>query len=211
MAVWGYARVSTEDQELGLQITALTEAGVPPKQIVREKASGEVGADRPKYAKLLTRLGDGDKLVVWKVDRLGRSTLDALNTAKDLDARGVHIIITTLGVDLKTPAGRLVFGLMAQIAEFERELIRERVTAGIAAAKSRGVAFGRRHTLRPSQRAEAVRMHMEEGKSIGQIAALFGCGRTVVHRAIHGARYSLSRLLRKTRLVSVAGSQSGGA
>jgi len=76
---------------------------------------------------------------------------------------------------------------MAQIAEFERELIRERVTAGIAAAKSRGVAFGRRHTLRPSQRAEAVRMHMEEGKSIGQIAALFGCGRTVVHRAIHGA------------------------
>ena len=152
---------------------------------MREKASGR--ADRPKYAELLTRLGDGDKLVVWKVDRLGRSTLDALNTAKDLDARGVHIIITTLGVDLKTPAGRLVFGLMAQIAEFERELIRERVTAGIAAAKSRGVTFGRRHTLRPSQRAEAVRMHMEEGKSIGQIAALFGCGRTVVHRAIHGA------------------------
>jgi DNA invertase Pin-like site-specific DNA recombinase len=187
MAIWGYARVSTEDQELGLQITALTEAGVPPKQIVREKASGEVGADRPKYAKLLTRLGDGDKLVVWKVDRLGRSTLDALNTAKDLDARGVHIVITTLGVDLKTPSGRLVFGLMAQIAEFERELIRERVTTGIAAAKSRGVAFGRRHTLRPNQRAEAARLHLEEGKSIGQIAALFGCGRTVVHRAIHGA------------------------
>jgi len=70
---------------------------------------------------------------VWKVDRLGRSTLDALNIARDLDARGVHIVITTLGVDLKTPSGRLVFGLMAQIAEFERELIRERVTAGIAA------------------------------------------------------------------------------
>jgi DNA invertase Pin-like site-specific DNA recombinase len=77
--------------------------------------------------------------------------------------------------------------VIIDIAEFERELIRERVTAGIAAAKSRGVTFGRRHTLRPSQRAEAVRVHMEEGKSIGQIAALFGCGRTVVHRAIHGA------------------------
>jgi len=187
MAVWGYARVSTEDQELGLQVSALTEAGVPPRHIVREKKSGRPGADRPKYADLLAKLGDGDKLVVWKVDRLGRSTLDALNTARDLDARGVHIVITTLGVDLKTPSGRLVFGLMAQIAEFERELIRERVTAGIAAAKSRGVTFGRRHTLRPSQRAEAVRMHMEEGKSIAQIAALFGCGRTVVHRAIHGA------------------------
>jgi DNA invertase Pin-like site-specific DNA recombinase len=136
---------------------------------------------------LLAKLRDGDKLVVWKVDRLGRSTLDALNTAKDLDARGVRIVITTLGVDLKTPAGRLVYGVLAQIAEFERELIRERVTAGIAAARKRGVAFGRRHTLRPNQRAEAVRMHFEEGKSIGAIAALFGCGRTVVHRAIHGA------------------------
>src|ERR1700750_3015107 len=187
MAVWGYARLSTEDQKLGLQVAALTEAGVPPRHIVREKASGKAGADRPKYAELLTKLGDGDKLVVWKVDGLGRSTQDALNTAKDLDARGVHIVITTLGVDLKTSSGRLVFGLMAQIAEFERELIRERVTTGIAAAKSRGVAFGRRHTLRPNQRAEAARLHLEEGKSIGQIAALFGCGRTVVHRAIHGA------------------------
>jgi DNA invertase Pin-like site-specific DNA recombinase len=101
---------------------------------------------------------------------LGRSTLDALDTAKDLDARGVRIVITTLGIDLKTPAGRLVYGVLAQIAEFERELIKECVTAGIAAARKRGVAFGRRHTLRPNQRAEAVRMHLEEGKSIGAIA-----------------------------------------
>jgi DNA invertase Pin-like site-specific DNA recombinase len=99
----------------------------------------------------------------------------------------VRIVITMLGVDLKTPAARLVFGVLAQIAEFERELIKERVTAGIAAARKRGVAFGRRHKLRPNQRAEAVRMHLEESKSIGAIAALFGCGRTVVHRAIHGA------------------------
>ena len=84
------------------------------------------------------------------------------------------------GRDLKTPAGRLVFGVLAQIAEFERELIKERVTAGIAAARTRGVTFGRRHTLRPNQRVEAVRMHLEEGKSIGAIAALFGCGRTVL-------------------------------
>jgi DNA invertase Pin-like site-specific DNA recombinase len=97
----------------------------------------------------------------------------------------VHIVITTLGIDLKTPAGRLVFGMMAQIAEFERELIRDRVVAGMAEAKARGQHLGRRHTLRPNQRAEAARLHLEEGKSIGQIAALFGCGRTVVHRAIH--------------------------
>jgi DNA invertase Pin-like site-specific DNA recombinase len=124
---------------------------------------------------------------VWKVDRLGRSTLDALQTAKDLDARGVHIVITTLGIDLKTPAGRLVFGMMAQIAEFERELIRDRVKAGMVAAKERGQHLGRRHTLRPHQRAEAARMHAE-GKSLGEIAALFGCGRTIIHRAIQDSR-----------------------
>lgn len=181
---WGYARVSTEDQELGLQITALRAAGVPEGNIVQEKASGKAGSNRPLYAALLGRLTDGDRLVVWKVDRLGRSTLDALQTAKELDARGVHIVITTLGIDLKTPAGRLVFGMMAQIAEFERELIRDRVRAGMADAKTRGVHTGRKHTLRPHQRAEAARLHREEGKSIGAIAALFACGRTVVHRAI---------------------------
>jgi len=124
-------------------------------------------------------------LVVWKVDRLGRSTLDALQTAKDLDARGVHIVITTLGIDLKTPAGRLVFGMMAQIAEFERELIRDRVKAGMADAKARGVHMGRKNTLRPHQRTEAARMHIQEGKSLGAIAALF------IHRAVQDAQSSI--------------------
>jgi DNA invertase Pin-like site-specific DNA recombinase len=183
--IYGYARVSTEEQELGLQVSALLAAGVPEANIVQEKASGKAGSERPLYAALLARLGNGDRLVVWKVDRLGRSTLDALNTAKDLDARGVHIIITTLGIDLQTPAGRLVFGMMSQIAEFERDLIRERVKAGMDEAKKRGQHVGRKHTLRPHQRAEAARLH-GEGKSIGAIAALLGCGRTVVHRAIKG-------------------------
>jgi DNA invertase Pin-like site-specific DNA recombinase len=183
---YGYARVSSEDQELGLQVSALREAGVPEANIVQEKASGKAGSDRPLYEALLDRLRDGDKLVVWKVDRLGRSTLDALRTAQDLDARGVHIVITTLGIDLKTNGGRLVFGMMAQIAEFERELIRERVKAGMIEAKKRGQHMGRRHTLTPHQRAEAARMHAQ-GKSLGEIAALFGVGRTVIHRAVHQA------------------------
>ena len=92
-ATWGYARVSTEDQELGLQISALRAAGVPEANIVQEKASGRASSDRPLYTALLGRLRDGDRLVVWKVDRLGRSTLESLNTAKDLDERGVHIVI----------------------------------------------------------------------------------------------------------------------
>ena len=188
MAMWGYARVSTEDQELGMQVTALRAAGVPLANIVQEKASGKAGSDRPLFAALIKRLVDGDRLVVWKVDRLGRSTLDALQTVRELDDRGIHVVITTLGIDLKTPAGRLVFGMMAQIAEFERELIRDRVKAGMADAKRRGVHVGRKNTLRPNQRAEAARLHLDEGKSLGEIAALLGCGRTVVHRAIQDAR-----------------------
>jgi DNA invertase Pin-like site-specific DNA recombinase len=193
---YGYARVSTEDQELGLQITALRDAGVPEANIVQEKASGKAGTDRPLYDALLRRLGDGDRLVVWKVDRLGRSTLDALTMAKNLDDRGVHIVITTLGVDLKTPAGRLVFGMMSQISEFERELIRERVKAGMTEARKRGIHTGRKHTLTPSQRAEAARMHHCDGKSLAEIAALFGCGRSVVHRAVQeaGSTYGLGKL-----------------
>ena len=185
--VWGYARVSTEDQDLGLQVSALREAGVPENHIVQEKASGKKGSDRPLYAALLAKLKAGDKLIVWKVDRLGRSTINALQVVEDLKDRGVHIVITTLGVDLATPAGKLVFGVLAQIAEFEREQIRERVIAGMAEAKRRGDHVGRKHTLKPHQRAEAARMHAE-GKSLGEIAALFGCGRTVVHRAVAGAQ-----------------------
>ena len=187
--IWGYARVSTQDQDLGLQVSALRAAGVPDSHIVQEKASGRAGADRPLYAALLARLQDGDRLVVWKVDRLGRSTLDALQTAKDLDERGVHIVITTLGVDLKMPGGRMVFGMMAQMAEFERDLIRERVLAGIAEAKKRGdYQPGRPHTLTPSQRVEAAKMHLEDSKSIGALAKLFNCSRTVVFRAIQEYR-----------------------
>ena len=183
--IWGYARVSTEDQDTGLQRAALLAAGVPEANIVEEKASGGARAVRPLYQALLARLGAGDTLAVWKVDRLGRSTVDALQTAKDLDARGVRIVITTLGADLTTPAGRLVFGVLAQVAEFERELIRERIVAGMAAAKKRPdhPGLGRRHTLNAHQREEAARMHAG-GKSLAEIAALFRCGRSVVHRAI---------------------------
>jgi DNA invertase Pin-like site-specific DNA recombinase len=99
----------------------------------------------------------------------------------------VRIVITTLGVDMKTPAGRLVYGMLCQIAEFERELIREWVISGMADAKLRGDPIGRRPRLKPYQRAEAIRLHREEGKSLGSIAALFGVGRSIVFRACKAA------------------------
>ena len=139
MPTYGYARVSREDQELALQVDALVAAGVAPGNIVREKMSG--AADRPRFAKLIEKLQAGDTLVTWKVDRLGRSALATMRTFKELDEKGVRLIVTTLGIDTKATAGRLVLGLMTQLAEFEREQIIERTKAGLEAAKRRGKSF----------------------------------------------------------------------
>jgi DNA invertase Pin-like site-specific DNA recombinase len=179
MTTYGYARVSTEDQSLDLQIDALRQAGVDPVNIIQEKASGKQGSDRPLWSALLARLAPGDRLVVWKVDRLGRSTLDALTWAQELDKRGVSIVITTLGIDLRTPAGRLVFGVMSQIAEFERELIRERVVAGLDAARRRGTLCGRPKRLTPDQAAEAQRMR-REGRSLRDISRVLRVSKSTI-------------------------------
>ena len=137
---------------------------------------GRKGVRRPAAAgfnALLKRLQPGDSLVAWKVDRLGRDALAALTIARDLDARGVRIVITTLGVDSSTPAGRMVFGVLAQLAEFERATLVERTNAGLAAARKRGTHLGRRFRLTPHQQREARRMRSDEGQTYAQIAALF--------------------------------------
>ena len=185
--IYGYARVSTGGQDHALQVDALRAAGVPEANIVQETISG-AKAEKPRLDGLVAKLTAGDHLVVWKVDRLGRSVLEALLLIKRLDAAGVAVVITTLGIDLTTPAGRLVLGMMLQIAEFERELIRERTIAGLTAAKARGSVLGRRHTLNAHQRQQAARMVLDDGKSLGEVAKLLRCGRTIVHRAVTEAR-----------------------
>jgi DNA invertase Pin-like site-specific DNA recombinase len=182
--VWGYARVSREDQHLALQLDALEAAGVIRANIVEEKESG--ARQRPAFDALLKRLLSGDSLVAWKVDRLGRDALAALTIARDLDVRGVRIVITTLGVDSSTPAGRMVFGVLAQLAEFERATLIERTHAGLAAARKRGTHLGRRFRLTPHQQQEARRMRSDEGKTYAQIAALFRVSRSVAWRAVNG-------------------------
>ncbi len=182
-AIWGYARVSPEDQALALQLDALEAAGVPPAHIMKEKESG--ARQRPIFEALLKKLKTGDSLVAWKVDRLGRDALAALTVARDLDALGVRIVITTLGVDSSTPAGRMVFGVLAQLAEFERATLIERTNAGLAAARKRGKHLGRRYSLKPHQQQEAKRMREEEGQTYAQIAALFDVSRSVVWRSVN--------------------------
>ena len=143
----GYMRVSKSDatQTTDLQLDALISAGVDPARIYEDYASGKK-EDRPGLAHCLKALREGDTLVVWKLDRLGRDLRHLVNTVHDLTARGIGLrVIAGQGaaIDTTTPAGKLVFGIFAALAEFERELIAERTRAGLASARARGRKGGR--------------------------------------------------------------------
>lgn len=143
----GYMRVSKANgsQTTDLQRDALISAGVAPEQLYEDQASGRRD-DRPGLAACLKALREGDTLVLWKLDRLGRDLRHLINTVHDLTARGVGLKVLTghgAAIDTSTPAGKLVFGIFAALAEFERELISERTVAGLASARARGRKGGR--------------------------------------------------------------------
>src|SRR6185295_8041282 len=155
MATLGYARVSTEDQDLSGQIEALNAAGATT--IYREKASG-VRTDRPQLGKLMAQIAPGDIVVVTKLDRLGRSTRELLDLIERISEAGASF--RSLGDplwDTSSSQGRLLSTLLAAIAEFERELIRERTGEGRKRAMAAGVKFGRKRKLSEYQRAEALK------------------------------------------------------
>lgn len=135
----GYARVSTQDQQLHLQVDALQAAGCA--DIVQEKASSF--KDRPQLQQLLTRLRTGDTLIVWKLDRLGRSLKDLVSLVTGFQDKGVHFVSLHDHLDTTTAQGRLMFNLFASLAEFERDLIRERTKAGLMAGRSAERTFER--------------------------------------------------------------------
>lgn len=133
----GYARTSREDQRLDLQIYALRDAGIEDKNIFQEKISS-MAKKRPQYELALKRCRSGDCLVVWKLDRLGRSALDLIGVVNDLKARGVNFKSLTQPFDTTTPMGTMIFGMMALLAQLERDHTAERTIEGIQAAKERG-------------------------------------------------------------------------
>ena len=150
----GYARVSTGDQTTEPQLPSLEAAGC--NRIYEEQGSGK-NTDRPELVKCLHRLKKGDTLVVWRLDRLGRSIRDLLDITADLDRRGVNFRSLTENFDTTTASGRLVFNFFAALTEFERDLIRERTQAGLRAARARGRFGGRRRKL-STQQAHAVKI-----------------------------------------------------
>ena len=177
----GYARVSTEDQHLDLQRDALTNAGC--SVIYEEKASGK-SAERPELAQALKALRPGDTLTVWRLDRLGRSLPDLVRIVTELEQRGVGFESLTERIDTTSATGRLVFHLFAALAEFERNLIRERTQAGLASARARGRKGGRRPKL-DAQALREIDALLKGGVTVQDAARRYGVARSTLYGALN--------------------------
>jgi DNA invertase Pin-like site-specific DNA recombinase len=176
----GYGRVSTLDQNAGLQEDALRSAGCE-KLFIEKVSSGK--KDRPQLAAALDYVRSGDTLVVWRLDRLARSLHQLIQTVEDLEHRGIALKSLTEAIDTGTPGGRLVFHIFGSIAEFERAIIRERTKAGVVAAKARGRSGGRPAKL-TGERAELARNLLNAGTTVSAVARSMGVSRAAVHRAM---------------------------
>jgi DNA invertase Pin-like site-specific DNA recombinase len=179
MALVGYARVSTHEQETSLQQDALEAAGC--ERIFADRASGAL-AERPELARALEYARQGDTLVVWRLDRLGRSLRDLIETVTALGERGVGFRSLTESIDTTTPGGRLVFHVFAALAEFERDLIRERTQAGLSAARARGRRGGRPPAMSGEQVAVARAMYDSHEHTTAKIAEVLGVSRATLYR-----------------------------
>ena len=164
----GYARVSTSDQKLDLQRNALTRAGC--HAIYEDHGWSGGVADRPGLEDALMTLCDGDVLVVYKLDRLGRSVLHLADLLTRLDNQGIHFCSLTEGINTTTPGGKLVYHVFAAVAEFTRDMIRENTLYGLQAAKERGVTLGRPRLMDDLIIIEAHRYMRQEARSLNETA-----------------------------------------
>lgn len=202
MMLYGYCRVSTnkKDKETGayvqttdLQRDALLSRGVLAENIYEDRISGTT-KERVGLNELLDKLQPGDSVVVWKLDRLGRSTINLLELAKALRKQGVNIISIQDGIDTSGKFGEFLLTILGACAELERENIRERVTAGIAISIANGGRIGRKKALNIYARKEVIEQFLS-GKSITQISRTFNVGRSTIHRTLQNE--GISALSRK--------------
>ena len=174
----GYARVSTNEQNLDLQRDALSKAGC--EQIYTDQVSG-TKARRPGLEEALSHLRKGDTFVVWRLDRLGRSLRHLIDTVTELQEKGIGFKSLTESIDTTTSGGKLVFHIFGALAEFEREIIRERTNAGLYAARQRGTKGGRRTALTPKQ-LQIARQVYEAKAPVQQICVTLGISRATFYR-----------------------------
>ena len=174
----GYARISTDDQNLALQHDALTAAGC--EKIYEDRISG-ARAERPGLALALEVARAGDTLIVWRLDRLGRSLKDLIALAERLEQRKVGLKSLKEALDTTSSGGRLIFHMFGALAEFERDLIRERTQAGLSAARARGRLGGRPKLLTPEKRRLAVQLYRAKEHSIAEICRLMGISKPTLY------------------------------
>ena len=177
--IFGYARVSTEDQNLDAQLDALKEAGA--QRIFQEKKTGK-SRQRPELERLLEQLREGDVIIVAKYDRLARSLRDLIDLVEIIKERKAGFRSIAEDIDTTTPTGRLIFHVFGSIAEFERERIVERTKEGLAAARKRGRIGGRPPALSDDARVEIKRMRDEDHRPIAEIARAFKVSRSTIYR-----------------------------
>lgn len=175
----GYTRVSTVSQTLDQQNDALSAAGVA--KVFSDVMSG-ARDDRPGLASLLEYVRDGDTVVVWKLDRLGRNMLHILQTVRTLTNRGVTLVSVTDGIDSSTAAGRMMIGVLGSLAEYERELIKERTALQRAASQSRGTKFGRPRKVDDDEHIATARRMKADGHTVKDISKYLGVSRSTLYR-----------------------------
>ena len=180
---YGYARVSTDDQNPALQLAALKAAGC--KTVFKDDGLSGATTKRPALLRCLKNLEHGDTLIVWKLDRLGRSLRDLITMLDDLKQRGVKFRSLTEAIDTETPTGCHMWQIIGVLAELERSLISERTRAGVKAAKGRGVKFGRKPKLTPQQITHAREL-IDAGERREDVADLLNVNRTTLYRALAG-------------------------
>ncbi len=187
----GYARVSTEDQNTSLQMDALKCAGC--EQLFEEKVSGK-NKDRPELEVCLKVLREGDTLIVWRLDRLGRSLEHLVQIVHELEDRKIGFLSLTESIDTTNAGGKLIFHIFAALAEFERNLIRERTIAGLKAARARGRVGGRKAKLSNSDTRKAAAMLLDPLVTKTEVAKHFGISRVTLNSALVKHGFSLNPL-----------------
>jgi len=178
----GYARVSTIDQNLELQEDALKKAGC--EEIITDKISG-TKSNRPGLEKIKTILRKGDTLVVWRLDRLGRSLKDLINWITYLEEKGIAFMSIQESINTSTSTGKLVFHIFGAMAEFERNIIQERTMAGLTAARARGRVGGRKKALSKDQRELAVKLYNEKKTPIKKICEMMGISKPTLYNYVY--------------------------
>ncbi|MGD9171300.1 MAG: recombinase family protein, partial [Candidatus Thiodiazotropha sp.] len=182
----GYARVSSTGQSLEVQLEKLNQ--LKCDRIYQEKRSGRT-ADRPEFQSCMNYLREGDTLIITRLDRLARSVVHLAQLAKRFQSEGIDLLVVDQNIDTSTSTGRLMFNMLAAIAEFENDLRTERQAEGIAKAKENGVKFGRPPKLTESRKQEIYSRRMA-GAAIGQLAKEFGLGEASIYRAINAVKKS---------------------